>query len=113
MERVEDFPGTILIEPMKIYRGCKMQKQENKAEKKRLETKQTGLEIYLFNEQKNIKKIEKENQGFRSSKNCTSNCSRTKSSDNAFQKKAKELENINNKIEDREERCLFSAKIEG
>jgi ATP-binding cassette subfamily F protein uup len=31
-----------------------------------------------------------------------------------FQKKAKELENINNKIEDREERWFeLSAKIEG
>jgi ATP-binding cassette subfamily F protein uup len=43
----------------------------------------------------------------------SSNCSRTKKPDN-ISKKAKELENINNKIEDREERWFeLSAKIEG
>jgi ATP-binding cassette subfamily F protein uup len=67
-----------------------------------------------FNEQKNIK-IEKRNQGFRSSKNCTRAIVHgRKVPDNDISKKAKELENINNKIEDREERWFeLSAKIEG
>jgi ATP-binding cassette subfamily F protein uup len=65
-----------------------------------------------FNEQKNIK-IEKKS-GFRSSKNCTRAIVHgRKVPDNDISKKAKELENINNKIEDREERWFeLSAKIE-
>jgi ATP-binding cassette subfamily F protein uup len=108
---VEDFPETILIlEPMKTVQ--RLHKRRKQSRKERLETKQpTG--IWLSTSKKKNIKIEKE------IKDLEKNCTRAivhgrKVPDNDISKKAKELENINNKIEDREERWFeLSAKIEG
>jgi hypothetical protein len=64
---VEDFQETILIlEPMKSTEVA--QKKKTK-QKERLETKQPDWKFDF--QRARISKIEKRNQGFRSSKNCT------------------------------------------
>jgi ATP-binding cassette subfamily F protein uup len=90
------------------------QKEENKAEKK--DWKQNNPTGNLtFNEQKEYQKIEKEIKDFEVQKIAIEQLfTDGKVPDNDISKKAKELENINNKIEDREERWFeLSAKIEG
>jgi ATP-binding cassette subfamily F protein uup len=73
MEWSKIFQETILIlEPMKTVQRLH-KKEENKAEKK--DWKQNNLTNLTFNEQKNIKKIEKKSEVQKHS----SNCSRTKS----------------------------------
>ena len=68
-----------------------------------------------FNEQKEYQKIEKEIKDLEVQKIAIEQLfTDGKVPDNDISKKAKELENINNKIEDREERWFeLSAKIEG
>jgi ATP-binding cassette subfamily F protein uup len=90
------------------------QKEENKAEKK--DWKQNNPTGNLtFNEQKEYQKIEKEIKDLEVQKIAIEQLfTDGKVADDKISTKAKELENINNKIEDREERWFeLSAKIEG
>jgi len=68
-----------------------------------------------FNEQKEYQKIEREIKDFENEKlKIEQLFAEGKIADADIAAKAKELENINNKIEDREERWFeLSAKIEG
>jgi ATP-binding cassette subfamily F protein uup len=82
------------------------QKRKQSRKEERLETKQPTGNL-TFNEQKNIKKIEKKS-GFRSSKIALEQLF-TDEKDNDISKK-KELENINNKIEERRTGLSFLLK---
>ncbi|HSN49507.1 MAG TPA: ABC transporter C-terminal domain-containing protein, partial [Flavobacterium sp.] len=90
------------------------QKEDNKAEKK--DWKQNNPTGNLtFNEQKEFQKIEREIKDFEIEKAKIEQLfAEGKVADANISAKAKELENINNKIEDREGRWFeLSAKIEG
>jgi len=90
------------------------QKEENKAEKK--DWKQNNPTGNLtFNEQKEYQKIEREIKDLEAQKIAIEQLfTDGKVEESKVLSKAKELENINNKIEDKEERWFeLSAKIEG
>jgi hypothetical protein len=88
---VEDFQETILIlEPMKTVQRLH---KENKAEKKRLETKQPDWK-FDFQRAKEYQKNRKEIKDLEVQKLHSSNCSRTKKYRIMTQKKTKELEKI-------------------
>jgi ATP-binding cassette subfamily F protein uup len=111
---VEDFPGN--YSDFRAYEDSTdvAQKEENKAEKK--DWKQNNPTGNLtFNEQKEYQKIEKEIKDLEAQKIAIEQLfTDGKVPDADISKKGKELENINNKIEDREERWFeLSAKIEG
>jgi ATP-binding cassette subfamily F protein uup len=111
---VEDFPGN--YSDFRAYEDSAdvAQKEENKADKK--DWKQNNPTGNLtFNEQKEFQKIEREIKDLEIQKVAIEQLfSDGKVEENNVLTKAKELENINNKIEDKEERWFeLSAKIEG
>jgi len=111
---VEDFPGN--YSDFRAYEDSAdvAQKEENKADKK--DWKQNNPTGNLtFNEQKEFQKIEREIKDLEIQKVAIEKLfSDGKVEENDVLAKAKELENINNKIEDKEERWFeLSAKIEG
>ena len=111
---IETFPGN--YSDFRSYEDSTdvAQKEDNKAEKK--DWKQNNPTGNLtFNEQKEYQKIEREIKDLEIEKAKIEKLfSEGKVLDADISAKAKELENINNKIEDREERWFeLSAKIEG
>ncbi len=111
---VEDFPGN--YSDFRAYEDSAdvAQKEENKADKK--DWKQNNPTGNLtFNEQKEFQKIEREIKDLEIQKVAIEQLfSDGKVEESNVLTKAKELENINNKIEDKEERWFeLSAKIEG
>jgi ABC transport system ATP-binding/permease protein len=111
---IENFPGN--YSDFRAYEDSAdvAQKEENKAEKK--EWKQNNPTGNLtFNEQKEYQKIEKEIKDLELEKiKIEQLFSDGKVADADISAKAKELENIINKMEDREERWFeLSAKMEG
>ena len=111
---IENFPGN--YSDFRAYEDSAdvAQKEENKADKK--DWKQQNITTGLsFNEQKEYQKIEREIKDLEIEKNKIELLfSEGKVADADISAKAKELENIINKIEDREERWFeLSAKIEG
>ncbi len=111
---VEDFPGN--YSDFRAYEDSAdvAQKEENKAEKK--DWKQNNPTGNLtFNEQKEFQKIEREIKDLEIDKAKIEQLfSDGKVADADIEKKAKELENIITKIEEKEERWFdLSAKIEG
>jgi ABC transport system ATP-binding/permease protein len=111
---VEDFPGN--YSDFRAYEDSAdvAQKEENKAEKK--DWKQNNPTGNLtFNEQKEFQKIEREIKDLETDKTKIEQLfSDGKVADADIEKKAKELENIITKIEEKEERWFeLSAKIEG
>ena len=111
---IEDFPGN--YSDFRAYEDSAdvAQKEENKAEKK--DWKQNNLTGNLtFNEQKEYQKIEREIKDLEIQKtNIEQLFSDGKIEESAIEKKANELKNIINKIEEKEERWFeLSAKIEG
>ncbi|WP_309609894.1 ABC-F family ATP-binding cassette domain-containing protein [Flavobacterium sp.] len=111
---IENFPGN--YSDFRAYEDSAdvAQKEENKAEKK--EWKQNNPTGNLtFNEQKEYQKIEKEIKDLELEKvKIEQLFSDGKVLDGDISAKAKELENIINKMEDREERWFeLSAKMEG
>ena len=111
---VEDFPGN--YSDFRAYEDSAdvAQKEENKAEKK--DWKQNNPTGNLtFNEQKEYQKLEREIKDLELDKTKIEQLfADGKVADADIEKKAKELENIINKIEDKEERWFeLSAKIEG
>ncbi len=111
---VEDFPGN--YSDFRAYEDSAdvAQKEENKAEKK--DWKQNNPTGNLtFNEQKEFQKIEREIKDLEVQKIAIEQLfSEGKVADEAVLTKAKELENIISKIEEKEERWFeLSAKIEG
>ena len=110
---IEDFPGN--YSDFRAYEDSAdvTQKEENKAEKK--DWKQNNPTGNLsFNEQKEYQKIEKEIKELEIQKAAIEQLfSDGKVTDDAIEKKAKELEEIIQKIETKEERWFeLSAKIE-
>ncbi|MNF46083.1 putative ABC transporter ATP-binding protein [compost metagenome] len=111
---IEDFPGN--YSDFRAYEDSAdvAQKEENKAEKK--DWKQNNPTGNLtFNEQKEYQKIEREIKDLEIQKtNIEQLFSDGKIEEAAIEKKANELKNIINKIEEKEERWFeLSAKIEG
>ena len=111
---IENFPGN--YSDFRAYEDSAdvAQKEDNKTEKK--DWKQNNPTGNLtFNEQKEYQKIEREIKDLEIQKLAIEQLfSEGKVADTDISSKAKELENINNKIEDREERWFeLSAKIEG
>jgi ABC transport system ATP-binding/permease protein len=111
---IENFPGN--YSDFRAYEDSAdvAQKEENKAEKK--DWKQNNPTGNLsFNEQKEYQKIEKEIKDLELEKlKIEQLFSDGKVADTDISAKAKELENIINKMEDREERWFeLSAKLEG
>ncbi|MBC7749150.1 MAG: ABC-F family ATP-binding cassette domain-containing protein [Methylotenera sp.] len=111
---IEDFPGN--YSDFRAYEDSAdvAQKEENKAEKK--DWKQNNPTGNLtFNEQKEYQKLEREIKDLELDKTKIEQLfADGKVADADIEKKAKELENIINKIEDKEERWFeLSAKIEG
>ncbi|MFM9988793.1 ABC-F family ATP-binding cassette domain-containing protein [Flavobacterium sp.] len=111
---IENFPGN--YSDFRAYEDSAdvAQKEENKAEKK--DWKQNNPTGNLtFNEQKEYQKIEKEIKDLEVQKIAIEQLfSDGKVTDADISAKAKELENIINKMEDKEERWFeLSAKIEG
>ena len=111
---IENFPGN--YSDFRAYEDSTdvAQKEENKNEKK--EWKQNNPTGNLtFNEQKEYQKIEKEIKDLELEKlKIEQLFSEGKVADEDISAKAKELENIINKMEDKEERWFeLSAKIEG
>lgn len=111
---IETFPGN--YSDFRSYEDSAdvAQKEDNKTEKK--DWKQNNPTGNLtFNEQKEYQKIEREIKDLEIEKAKIEQLfSDGKVADADISAKAKELENINNKIEDREERWFeLSAKIEG
>jgi ABC transport system ATP-binding/permease protein len=111
---IEDFPGN--YSDFRAYEDSAdvAQKEENKAEKK--DWKQNNPTGNLtFNEQKEFQKIEREIKDLEIEKAKIEQLfSDGKIADSDIATKAKDLENIINKIEDKEERWFeLSAKIEG
>ena len=111
---IEDFPGN--YSDFRAYEDSAdvAQKEENKAEKK--DWKQNNPTGNLtFNEQKEYQKIEREIKDLEIQKtNIEQLFSDGKIEESAIEKKANELKNIINKIEEKEERWFeLSAKIEG
>ena len=111
---IENFPGN--YSDFRAYEDSAdvAQKEDNKAEKK--DWKQNNPTGNLtFNEQKEYQKIEKEIKDLELEKvKIEQQFSEGKVADADISNKAKELENIINKMEDREERWFeLSAKIEG
>jgi ATP-binding cassette subfamily F protein uup len=111
---VEDFPGN--YSDFRAYEDSAdvAQKEENKADKK--DWKQNNPTGNLtFNEQKEFQKIEREIKDLEIDKTKIEQLfSDGKVADADIEKKAKELENIITKIEEKEERWFeLSAKIEG
>ncbi|WP_395047669.1 ABC-F family ATP-binding cassette domain-containing protein, partial [Flavobacterium sp.] len=111
---IENFPGN--YSDFRAYEDSAdvAQKEENKAEKK--DWKQNNPTGNLtFNEQKEYQKIEKEIKDLEVQKIAIEQLfSEGKVADADISSKAKELENIINKMEDKEERWFeLSAKIEG
>lgn len=111
---VEDFPGN--YSDFRAYEDSAdvAQKEENKADKK--DWKQNNPTGNLtFNEQKEFQKTEKEIKDLEIQKATIEQLfSDGKIEEAAIEKKANELKNIINKIEEKEERWFeLSAKIEG
>ena len=111
---IEDFPGN--YSDFRAYEDSAdvAQKEENKAEKK--DWKQNNPTGNLtFNEQKEYQKLEREIKDLELDKTKIEQLfADGKVADADIEKKAKELENIIRKIEDKEERWFeLSAKIEG
>ncbi|MFE3867875.1 ABC-F family ATP-binding cassette domain-containing protein [Flavobacterium sp. LS2P90] len=111
---VEDFPGN--YSDFRAYEDSAdvAQKEENKADKK--DWKQNNPTGNLtFNEQKEFQKTEKEIKDLEIQKATIEQLfSDGKIEESAIEKKANELKNIINKIEEKEERWFeLSAKIEG
>lgn len=111
---IEDFPGN--YSDFRAYEDSAdvAQKEENKAEKK--DWKQNNpIGNLTFNEQKEYQKIEREIKDLEIQKtNIEQLFSDGKIEESAIEKKANELKNIINKIEEKEERWFeLSAKIEG
>ena len=111
---IEDFPGN--YSDFRAYEDSAdvAQKEENKAEKK--DWKQNNPTGNLtFNEQKEYQKLEREIKDLELDKTKIEQLfADGKVADADIEKKAKELENIIHKIEDKEERWFeLSAKIEG
>jgi ATP-binding cassette subfamily F protein uup len=111
---IENFPGN--YSDFRAYEDSAdvAQKEENKAEKK--DWKQNNPTGNLtFNEQKEFQKIEREIKDLEVQKaNIELLFSEGKVAENDVLTKAKELENIISKIEEKEERWFeLSAKIEG
>ncbi|WP_310555858.1 ABC-F family ATP-binding cassette domain-containing protein [Flavobacterium sp.] len=111
---IENFPGN--YSDFRAYEDSAdvAQKEDNKAEKK--DWKQNNPTGNLtFNEQKEYQKIEKEIKDLEAQKITIEQLfSDGKVADGDISAKAKELENIINKMEDREERWFeLSVKIEG
>jgi ATP-binding cassette subfamily F protein uup len=111
---VEDFPGN--YSDFRAYEDSVdvAQKEDNKADKK--DWKQNNPTGNLtFNEQKEFQKIEREIKDLEIQKVAIEQLfSDGKVEESNVLAKAKELENINNKVEDKEERWFeLSAKIEG
>ena len=111
---IEDFPGN--YSDFRAYEDSAdvVQKEENKAEKK--DWKQNNNTSNLsFNEQKEFQKIEREIKDLEHQKREIEKLfSEGKVADVDITTKAKELQNIINKIEGKEERWFeLSAKIEG
>ncbi|RTY68156.1 ABC transporter ATP-binding protein [Flavobacterium sp. RSP49] len=111
---VEDFPGN--YSDFRAYEDSAdvAQKEENKADKK--DWKQNNPTGNLtFNEQKEFQKTEKEIKDLEFQKIAIEQLfSDGKIADTDIEKKANELKNIINKIEEKEERWFeLSAKIEG
>ncbi|GAW90671.1 ABC transporter ATP-binding protein [Flavobacterium psychrophilum] len=111
---IENFPGN--YSDFRAYEDSAdvAQKEENKAEKK--DWKQNNPTGNLtFNEQKEYQKIEKEIKDLEAQKIAIEQLfSQGKVADADISSKAKELESIINKMEDKEERWFeLSAKIEG
>lgn len=111
---IETFPGN--YSDFRAYEDSAdvAQKEENKTEKK--EWKQNNPTGNLtFNEQKEFQKIEKEIKDLETDKTKIEQLfSDGKVADADIEKKAKELENIIKKIENKEERWFeLSAKLEG
>ncbi|RTY88469.1 ABC transporter ATP-binding protein [Flavobacterium sp. GSP27] len=111
---VEDFPGN--YSDFRAYEDSAdvAQKEENKADKK--DWKQNNPTGNLtFNEQKEFQKTEKEIKDLELQKVAIEQLfSDGKIADTDIEKKANELKNIINKIEEKEERWFeLSAKIEG
>jgi len=111
---IETFPGN--YSDFRAYEDSAdvVQKEENKTEKK--EWKQNNPTGNLtFNEQKEYQKIEREIKDLEIDKTKIEQLfSDGKVADADIEKKAKELENIIKKIEDKEERWFeLSAKMEG
>jgi ATP-binding cassette subfamily F protein uup len=111
---IENFPGN--YSDFRAYEDSAdvAQKEDNKAEKK--DWKQNNPTGNLtFNEQKEFQKTEKEIKDLEIEKAKIEQLfSEGKVADGDIEKKAKELENIINKIEEKEERWFeLSAKIEG
>jgi ATP-binding cassette subfamily F protein uup len=111
---IEDFPGN--YSDFRAYEDSAdvAQKEENKADKK--DWKQNNPTGNLtFNEQKEFQKTEKEIKDLEIQKASIENLfSEGKLSEKDIEKKANELKNIINKMEEKEERWFeLSAKIEG
>jgi ATP-binding cassette subfamily F protein uup len=111
---VEDFPGN--YSDFRAYEDSAdvAQKEENKAEKK--DWKQNNPTGNLtFNEQKEFQKLEREIKDLEVQKATIEQLfSEGKVAESDVLVKAKELENIIQKMEDKEERWFeLSAKIEG
>ncbi|MGG7034575.1 MAG: ABC-F family ATP-binding cassette domain-containing protein [Flavobacterium sp.] len=110
---IEDFPGN--YSDFRAYEDSAdvVQKEENKAEKKEWKQKNvmTGL---TFNEQKEYQKIERDIKDLEAEKAKIEQLfSDGKVADADIEKKAKELETIIKKIEEKEERWFeLSAKME-
>ncbi|RVT77423.1 ABC transporter ATP-binding protein [Flavobacterium sufflavum] len=111
---VENFPGN--YSDFRAYEDSAdvAQKEENKAEKKDWKQKNPTGNL-TFNEQKEYQKIEREIKDLEIEKTKIEQLfSEGKIADADIEKKAKELENIINKMETKEERWFeLSAKIEG
>jgi len=104
----------MLIKKKKLKHADVNQKEETKTEKKDWkQNNQTGN--LTFNEQKEYQKLEKEIQDLEKHKTSIEQLfSDGKVADGDIEKKAKELEEIINKIEVKEERWFeLSAKMEG
>jgi ATP-binding cassette subfamily F protein uup len=111
---IENFPGN--YSDFRAYEDSTdvAQKEDNKAEKK--DWKQNNPTGNLtFNEQKEFQKIEREIKDLEIEKaKIELLFSEGKVADGDIEKKAKELETIINKMEEKEERWFeLSAKIEG
>ncbi len=110
---IENFPGN--YSDFRAYEDSAdvAQKEENKAEKKEWKHNNPTGNL-TFNEQKEYQKIEKEIKDLELEKvKIEQLFSDGKVADNDISAKAKELENIINKMEDREERWFeLSAKME-
>ncbi|KDN54734.1 ABC-F family ATP-binding cassette domain-containing protein [Flavobacterium seoulense] len=111
---IENFPGN--YSDFRAYEDSAdvAQKEENKAEKKEWKQKNPTGNL-SFNEQKEYQKIEREIKDLEADKaKIELLFSEGKVADADIEKKAKELENIINKIEAKEERWFeLSAKMEG